>query len=343
MLTLGNDTTDTLTFAGGITHTQGNTTLCGKIITNSAEVTLSDNTNIKTLTLTGNSAVQTTGADGTGSGAAITLGSVSGMGKALTLTGGTGNITVYGAVGAESAKLGNISITGNAVTLQKPAVTQGTFTVTNSGSLIIAEAADISADNGFTQDGTGTLAIGGISAATEITTKNAPISFSGSGLTLNGDTSLISSSDPAKGGDITINTPVQAAGASVQSLTLSAGKGKINFNSDTGTTNRIKDVSVQSASEVEFTKKLNANKISVAAEKITLAQTAQLDTAETAVFSNSDILLLKPGCSINSAGTIEQNGIGENQIAGKITAQKITLKTNTYIYNETEIKAEKFY
>ncbi|MDY4190448.1 FlgD immunoglobulin-like domain containing protein, partial [Treponema porcinum] len=92
----------------------------------------------------------------------------------------------------------------------------------------------------------------------------------------------------------------------------------------------------------EFTKKLNANKISVAAEKITLAQTAQLDTAETAVFSNSDILLLKPGCSINSAGTIEQNGIGENQIAGKITAQKITLKTNTYIYNETEINAGTF-
>ncbi len=339
MLTLGNDTTDTLTFAGGMTHTQGNTTLCGKIITNSAEVTLSDNTNIKTLTLTGNSAVQTTGA---GSGAAITLGSVSGMGKALTLTGGTGNITVYGAVGAESAKLGNIAVTGNAVTLQKPAVTQGTFTVTNSGSLIIAEAADISADNGFTQDGTGTLAIGGISAATEITTKNAPISFSGSGLTLNGDTSLISSSDPAKGGDITINTPVQAAGASVQSLTLSAGKGKINFNSDTGTTNRIKDVSVQSASKVEFTKKLNANKISVKAERITLTQTAQLNTEETAVFSNSGILLLKPGCSINSAGTIEQNGIGENQIAGKITAQKITLKTNTYIHNETEINEGTF-
>ena len=343
MLTLGNDTTDTLTFAGGITHTQGNTTLCGKIITNSAEVTLSDNTNIKTLTLTGNSAVQTTGADGTGSGAAITLGSVSGMGKALTLTGGTGNITVYGAVGAESAKLGNISITGNAVTLQKPAVTQGTFTVTNSGSLIIAEAADISADGGFTQDGTGTLAIGGISAATEITTKNAPISFNGSGrLTLNGDILLISSSDTANGGDITIKTPVEPAGNPAPSLTLSAGKGKINFNSDTGTTNRIKDVSVQSASEVEFTEILKANKISVTAEKITLTQNAQLDTAETAVFSNSGILLLKPGRSINSAGTIEQNGIGENQIAGKITAKKITLKTNTYIYNETEIKAEKF-
>ena len=343
MLTLGNDTADTLTFAGGMTHTQGNTTLCGKIITNSAPVTLSDNTNIKTLTLTGNSAVQTTGADGTGSGAAITLGSVSGMGKALTLTGGTGNITVYGAVGAESAKLGNIAITGNAVTLQKPAVTQGTFTVTHSGTFTIAEAANITADGDFTQDGTGTLDIGGTSAATKITTKNAPISFSGIGiLTLNGDTSLISSSDTANGGDITINTPVQAAGASVQSLTLSAGKGKINFNSDTGTTNRIKDVSVQSASEVEFTKKLNANKISVAAEKITLAQTAQLDTAETAVFSNSDILLLKPGCSINSAGTIEQNGNGKNQIAGTITAQEIILKNNTYIYNKTEITAEKF-
>ena len=339
MLTLGNDTADTLTFAGGMTHTQGNTTLCGKIITNSAPVTLSDNTNIKTLTLTGNSAVQTTG---TGSGAAITLGSVSGMGKALTLTGGTGNITVNGAVGAESAKLGNITVTGNAVTLQKPAVTQGIFTVTNSGSLTIAEAADISADNGFTQGGTGTLAIGGTSAATKITTKNAPISFSGSGiLTLNGDTSLISFSGTANGGDITIKTPVEPASASVQSLTLSAGKGKINFNSDTGTTNRIKDVSVQSASEVEFTKKLNANKISVAAEKITLAQTAQLDTAETAVFSNSDILLLKPGCSIE-ASRIEQNGSGKNQIAGTITAQEIILKNNTYIHNKTEINAEKF-
>ena len=222
--------------------------------------------------------------------------------------------------------------------MQKPAVTQGTFTVTNSGSLIIAEAADISADNGFTQDGTGTLAIGG----TSITTKNAPISFNGSGtLTLNGDILLISSSAPANGGNITINTPIEPDGNSAQSLTLSAGKGKINFNSDTGTTNRIKDVSVQSASEVEFTKKLNANKISVAAEKITLAQTAQLDTAETAVFSNSDILLLKPGCSIE-ASRIEQNGSGKNQIAGTITAQEIILKNNTYIHNKTEINAEKF-
>ena len=339
MLTLGNDTTDTLTFAGGITHTQGNTTLCGKIITNSAEVTLSDNTNIKTLTLTGDSAVQTTGADGTGSGAAITMGSVSGMGKALTLTGGTGNITVYSAVGAESAKLGNITITGNAVTLQKQVTTKGELSVTHSGTFTIAEAANITADNGFTQAGTGTLAIGG----TSITTKNAPISFNGSGtLTLNGDILLISSSAPANGGNITIKTPVEAAGNSAQSLTLSAGKGKINFNSDTGTTNRIKDVSVQSASEVEFTNKLNANKISVTAEKITLTQNAQLDNAETAVFSNSDILLLKPGCSINSAGTIEQNGSGKNQIAGTITAQEIILKNNTYIYNKTEITAEKF-
>lgn len=338
-LTLGNYTTDKFIFAGGMTHTQGNTTLCGKIITNSAEVTLSDNTNIKTLTLTGNSAVQTTGADGTGSGAAITLGSVSGMGKALTLTGGTGNITVYGAVGTESAKLGNIAITGNAVTLQKPAVTQGTFTVTNSGSFTIAEAANITADGGFTQAGTGTLAIGG----TSITTKNAPISFNGSGrLTINGDILLISSSDTANGGDITIKTPVEPAGNPAPSLTLSAGKGKINFNSDTGTTNRIKDVSVQSASEVEFTNKLNANKISVTTEKITLTQNAQLDTAETAVFSNSGILLLEPSCSINSAGTIEQNGNGKNKIAGTITAQEIILKNNTYIYNKTEIKAEKF-
>ena len=311
----------------------GNTALYGNVTTTGAQVYNGNVILYADATLTANTTPQASG------GAAITLGSVSGIGKALTLTGGTGNITVYGAVGAESAKLGNISITGNAVTLQKPAVTQGTFTVTHSGTFTIAEAAYITADGGFTQDGTGTLDIGG----TSITTKNAPISFNGSGrLTLNGDILLISSSDPAKGGDITINTPVQAAGASVQSLTLSAGKGKINFNSDTGTTNRIKDVSVQSASKVEFTKKLNANKISVKAERITLTQTAQLNTEETAVFSNSGILLLKPGCSINSAGTIEQNGIGENQIAGKITAQKITLKTNTYIHNETEINEGTF-
>ena len=342
-LTLGNNTEDTFTFKGGITHTKRNTTLSGKIITDSAPVVLSSDADIKTLTLTGNSTIQTKGAEGNETGAAITLGAVSGTGNELTLTSGTGNITVYGAVGAESAKLGNIAITGNAVTLQKPAVTQGTFTVTNSGSLTIAEAADISADNGFTQSGTGTLAIGGTSAATKITTKNAPISFNGSGtLTLKGDIFLTSSSDTANGGNININTPVEPADNSAQSLTLSAGKGNIYFSSDTGTTKRIKDISIPSASEVEFTNKLNANKISVTAEKITLTQTAKLDTAETAVFSNSDILLLKPGCSINSAGTIEQNGIGENQIAGKITAQKITLKTNTYIYNETEINAGTF-
>ena len=341
-LTLGNNTEDTFIFKVGITHTAGNTTLCGKIITNSSPVVLSSDANIKTLTLTGNSTIQTTGAEGNETGASITLGAVSGTGNELTLTSGTGNITVYGAVGAESAKLGNIAITGNAVTLQKPAVTQGTFTVTNSGSLTIAEAADISADNGFTQSGTGTLAIGGTSAATKITTKNASISFSGSGtLTLKGDILLTSSSDTANGGNININTPVEPADNSAQSLTLSAGKGNIYFSSDTVTTKRIKDISIPSASEVKFTNKLNANKISVTAEKITLTQTAKLDTAETAVFSNSGILLLEPGCSIE-ASTITQDGSGENQIAGTITAQKIILKNDTYIHNKTEIKPGTF-
>ncbi|WP_288716003.1 FlgD immunoglobulin-like domain containing protein [uncultured Treponema sp.] len=347
-LTLGNNTEDTFIFKGGITHTAGNTTLCGKIITNYSPVVLSSDANIKTLTLTGNSTIQTTGAVGNETGAAITLGavsavsSVSGEEKTLSLTGGTGNITVYGAVGSESTKLGNITIKGNDVTLQKTVTTKGELSVTHSGIFTIAEEADITADKGFIQYGTGTLAIGGTSSTTSITTKNAPISFNGSGtLTLNGDIFLTSSSDTANGGNININTPVEPADNSAQSLTLSAGKGNIYFSSDTGTTKRIKDVSIQSASEVEFTNKLNANKISVTAEKITLTQTAKLDTAETAVFSNSGILLLEPGCSIE-ASTITQDGSGKNQIAGTITAQKIILKNDTYIHNKTEIKPGTF-
>ena len=348
-LTLGNNTEDTFTFKGGITHTKGNTTLSGKIITDSAPVVLSSDADIKTLTLTGNSTIQTTGAVGNETGAAITLGgavsavsSVSGEEKTLSLTGGTGNITVYGAVGSESTKLGNITIKGNDVTLQKTVTTKGELSVTHSGIFTIAEEADITADGGFTQAGTGTLAIGGTSSTTSITTKNAPISFNGSGtLTLKGDIFLTSSSDTENGGNININTPVEPADNSAQSLTLSAGKGNIYFSSDTGSTKRIKDVSIQSASEVEFTNKLNANKISVTAEKITLTQTAKLDTTETAVFSNSGIFLLEPGCSIE-ASTITQDGSGENQIAGTITAQEIILKNNTYIYNETEIKPGTF-
>ena len=441
-LTLGNNTEDTFIFEGGITHTAGNTTLCGKIITNSLPVVLSSDANIKTLTLTGNSTIQTTGAVGNETGAAITLGAVSavsGEEKTLSLTGGTGNITVYGAVGSEDSIIGDIiiesagtvkftgaiystdftiasakdvefestincaqltqtagsgtsafldtvtasgaisltgniftfakdvttqrslltkgdtilfggaisavndiSITGNAVTLQKQVTTNGELSVTHSGIFTIAEEADITADKGFIQYGTGTLAIGGTSSTTSITTKNAPISFNGSGtLTLNGDIFLTSSSDTANGGNININTPVEPADNSAQSLTLSAGKGNIYFSSDTGTTKRIKDISIPSASEVKFTNKLNANKISVTAEKITLTQTAKLDTAETAVFSNSGILLLEPGCSIE-ASTITQDGSGENQIAGTITAQEIILKNNTYIYNETEIKPGTF-
>ena len=344
-LTLGNNTEDTFIFEGGITHTAGNTTLCGKIITNSLPVVLSSDANIKTLTLTGNSTIQTTGAVGNETGAAITLGAVSavsGEEKTLSLTGGTGNITVYGAVGSESTKLGNITIKGNAVTLQKQVTTKGELSVTHSGIFTIAEEADITADGGFTQAGTGTLAIGGTSSTTSITTKNAPISFNGSGtLTLKGDILLTSSSDTENDSNITINTPVEPAVNSAPCLTLSAGKGNIYFNSDTGTTKRIKDVSIQSASEVEFTNKLNANKISVTAEKITLTQTAKLDTAETAVFSNSGILLLEPGCSIE-ASTITQDGSGKNQIAGTITAQKIILKNDTYIHNKTEIKPGTF-
>ena len=444
-LTLGNNTEDTFIFKVGITHTAGNTTLCGKIITNSSPVVLSSDANIKTLTLTGNSTIQTTGAVGNETGAAITLGavsavsSVSGEEKTLSLTSGTGNITVYGAVGSEDSIIGDIiiesagtvkftgaiystdftiasakdvefestincaqltqtagsgtsafkdtvtasgaisltgniftfakdvttqrslltkgdtilfggaisavndiSITGNAVTLQKQVTTKGELSVTHSGIFTIAEAANITADKGFIQYGTGTLAIGGTSSTTSITTKNAPISFNGSGtLTLKGDILLTSSSDTENGGNITINTPVEPAVNSAPCLTLSARKGNIYFNSDTGTTKRIKDVSIQSASEVEFTNKLKANKISVTAEKITLTQTAKLDTTETAVFSNSGIFLLEPGCSIE-ASTITQDGSGENQIAGTITAQKIILKNDTYIHNKTEIKPGTF-
>lgn len=406
-LTLGKNTEDTFIFKGGITHTAGNTTLCGKIITNSSPVVLSSDANIKTLTLTGNSTIQTTGAVGNETRAAITLGAVSavsavsGEEKTLSLTGGTGNITVYGAVGSEDSIIGDIiiesagtvkftgaiystdftiasakdvefestincaqltqtagsgtsafldtvtasgaiSLTGNIFTFAKDVTTNGELSVTHSGIFTIAEEADITADKGFIQYGTGTLAIDGTSSTTSITTKNAPISFNGSGtLTLNGDIFLTSSSDTANGGNININTPVEPADNSAQSLTLSAGKGNIYFSSDTGTTKRIKDISIPSASEVKFTNKLNANKISVTAEKITLTQTAKLDTAETAVFSNSGILLLEPGCSIE-ASTITQDGSGENQIAGTITAQEIILKNNTYIYNETEIKPGTF-
>ena len=96
----------------------------------------------------------------------------------------------------------------------------GTMTITNTGVLTIAAAADMTLDGAFLQDGSGAVSLAG-----DITTTNDGIQFD-SMLTLTGNVAL---STGAGAGAVTFNDTVDAQTAGTETLTVTAGTGDVTF------------------------------------------------------------------------------------------------------------------
>lgn len=248
----------------------------------------------------------------------------------------TGTITTSLAAG--------VDIDGGAVSFQDDVTANGTgiVRVTNVGVLSIAEGAPIVAGGGFTQDGTGTVSLGG-----NITTTGDAVSFLRA-VTLADTASDLVTIDTTNGGanaagaNVTFSSTTNAASAGAQSLTVNSGTGgDILFTGGVGSLARLGTLSVQNARNVTATLAVQANAIEQVAgtglttfsstvsaigggidlngQDFTFSNT--VNSASGGVFSvtNAGTLTIGPSAAITATGGLVQDGAGAVSLGANIT------------------------
>ncbi len=210
--------------------------------------TLDSNTGSEDLTLTlGTGSATFTGiVGGTNPPDAFTINSAADVtfnqtvaAASLTQSAGSGTTRFDQAVGVA----GNVDLNGTNFTVNSGLTTSGggTVTITNSGTLTIADTtdagdlatADLSLDGAFTQDGGG-----GVSTAGDVTTTGDTIQFTGP-VTLTGNVALNTGGDA----DITFRSTVD--GESILSFT--AGNGIVTFDGEVGAVTPLDHVRIMGA------------------------------------------------------------------------------------------------
>jgi filamentous hemagglutinin family protein len=209
-VTLGNDATDVMTFAGGLNTRAGLTTTAGAVRTAGQPIAMG------ALTLNGPTTLDTTNGGQTNTGAAINFDTIrAGNNQALTLRAGDAAIALSDI--GESAQLGSLNAAGATISLQD---------VTTTGDQSYTGA--VTFNSSYNTRG-GNFAVTGSSAlgsATTITTLN---SIPGA----------------APGGNITFAGTIDGA----QALTLQAGTGNVFFGGDVGAQTRLGSTIVQGTAE----------------------------------------------------------------------------------------------
>lgn len=197
-ITLGNDSSDTLNFTNGLTYSAGTATLNGTLNTTNTPISLS------AITLAGNSAINTSGAD-------LTIGTLSGTPNNLTLnTGSTGNITFNGNGNIGALTITNVNNLTNNATLTVTSYTQNTGNITFLG--------------------THTLIVNGGNATITSSTINGNVVLSSGNVTLNASSVNTSLTTPGNA-TVTANTytgTVNVGGLSInisQSMNISGSVG----------------------------------------------------------------------------------------------------------------------
>ncbi|MGE4086351.1 MAG: hypothetical protein AB7H93_25470, partial [Vicinamibacterales bacterium] len=138
--------------------------------------------------------------------------------QGLTVKAGKGDVTFSGKIG-NGTKIQNLAVTARDITVSQSIATagNGTVTFTNSGTLALAAAADMSLDGAFLQDGTGA-----VSTAADITTTADDITFQ-SAVTFTGAVALNSA-----GGNILFGSTLDAGGNDL-ALSAAIGAGTTTF------------------------------------------------------------------------------------------------------------------
>lgn len=215
-----------------------------------------------------------------------------------------------------------------------------TANIATGKKLSIPSPVVITAKDGFTVRGAGTVNLGTESqtADTKIITEKKDINFSGTGtVTVNSPVILDTTSGTASAsGNITIKNPFQGKIADSQPLTIKAGTGNVNLQSDMGTSVSLGDVTITGKdTTLSQSKELKAKTVSITGAKIKTEQSSKITTAQTVALTNSDLFLTEKGSVITALTGFTKNGTGLSQIAGTVRTNNsaITFNNTTYIYN----------
>ncbi|WP_318663563.1 FlgD immunoglobulin-like domain containing protein [Treponema sp.] len=194
-----------------------------------------------------------------------------------------------------------------------------TASVATGKTLSISAGVTVTAKEGFTKNGAGSVSLGTDSSAemTSIATEKKNINFSGSGtVTLLSAVTLDTTTGAATGdGNVTIVNPFQGKTANSQDLTIKAGTGDVSLQSDMGTATALGTTTISGA-------------------KISIAQSKTISVNSLAI-TNSDILRINKGATVTATTGFIKNGTGLSQITGTIRTnnKEISFNNSTYIDN----------
>ncbi len=136
-----------------------------------------------------------------------------------------------------------IDITAGNVTLSNVVTTTGSgdVEITNSGLLTIANAADMTLDGSFTQNGTGAVSMG-----SSITTTNDNIRFAQQTTLIN---DIVLSTDPGTG-NVAFGSNINSAEGTNYDLIINAGQGNVYFDREIGTNDDLGTLKIEQANDV---------------------------------------------------------------------------------------------
>lgn len=194
-----------------------------------------------------------------------------------------------------------------------------TASVATGKTLSISAGVTVTAKEGFTENGAGSVSLGTDSSAemTSIATEKKNINFSGSGtVTLLSAVTLDTTTGAATGaGNVTIVNPFQGKTANTQDLTIKADTGDVSLQSDIGTATALGTTTISGA-------------------KISIAQSKTI-TVNSLAITNSDILRINKGATVTATTGFTKTGTGLSQITGTIRTnnKEISFNNSTYIDN----------
>lgn len=194
-----------------------------------------------------------------------------------------------------------------------------TASVATGKTLSIPAGVTVTAKEGFTENGAGSVSLGTDSSAamTSIATEKKNINFSGSGIvTLLSAVTLDTTTGAATGdGNVTIVNPFQGKTANSQALTIKAGTGDVSLQNDMGTVTALGTTTISGA-------------------KISIAQSKTI-TVNSLAITNSDILRINKGATVTATTGFTKTGTGLSQITGTIRTnnKEISFNNSTYIDN----------
>lgn len=194
-----------------------------------------------------------------------------------------------------------------------------TASVATGKTLSISAGVTVTAKEGFTENGAGSVSLGTDSSAemTSIATEKKNINFSGSGtVTLLSAVTLDTTTGAATGdGNVIILNRFQGKTANSQALTIKAGTGDVSLQSDMGTATALGTTTISGA-------------------KISIAQSKTI-TVNSLAITNSDILRINKGATVTATTGFTKTGTGLSQITGTIRTNNkaISFNNSTYIDN----------